>query len=75
MEISLDQAIGMHARALKGRAGKKSPMIARLRANDLKEMGDHEGYRVWMLVGEHAARLLAAQASAELDAPELEPAR
>jgi hypothetical protein len=74
MEISLEQAIGIHARALKGRAGKDSPRLARRRASDLRDMGDHEGFRVWMLVGDHAARLLAAQAGAEQSVQEVEPA-
>ena len=70
MDISLNEAIHMHARALKGRAGKKSPMLARLRAGDLKDRGDHEGFRVWTLVGEQAELLLAAQSRAERDAVE-----
>ena len=65
MDISLNEAIHMHARALKGRAGKKSPMLARIRAGDLKAKGDHEGFRVWTLVGEQAELLLAAQSRAE----------
>jgi hypothetical protein len=73
MDISLDEAIHMHARALKGRAGKKSPMLARIRAGDLKEKGDHEGFRVWTQVGEQAEMLLAAQSRAEQEA--LEKAR
>ncbi len=65
MDISLDQAIHMHARALKGRAGENSPMLARLRAGDLRDKGDLEGFRVWTQVGEQAELLLAAQSRAE----------
>jgi hypothetical protein len=64
MNVSLEQAIGIHARALKSRAGKKSPQLAKLRAHDLKAKGDLEGFRVWMLVGEHAAQLIAAEVEA-----------
>ena len=70
MNVSLDEAIGIHARALKSRSGKKSPLVARLRAHDLMAKGDAEGFRVWMQVGEQAAKLLAAQAAAELEALE-----
>ena len=65
MDISLDEAIHMHARALKGRAGGNSPMLARLRAGDLRDKGDLEGFRVWTRVGEQAELLLAAQLRAE----------
>jgi hypothetical protein len=59
MNISLHQAIKMHARALKSRAGRQSPSLARARAADLKDKGDIEGFRVWTLVGDHAELLLA----------------
>jgi len=72
MNVSLDQAISIHARALKGRAGKKSPMLARLRANNLKERGDIEGYHVWTQVSERAAQLLAAQGETAPELPETE---
>ena len=65
MNVSLDQAIQIHARALKGRAGKKSPLLARMRAEALKDQGDMEGFRVWTQVGEEAALLVAAQAASE----------
>jgi hypothetical protein len=58
MHISLDQAIDIHARALKGRSGKRCAAVAQLRAEALKAKGDLEGFRVWMMVGEKAARLL-----------------
>ncbi len=75
MNVSLDQAINIHARALKGRAGKKSPLLAQLRAKNLKEQGDLEGFRVWMLVGEQAAQLLAAQGDAGWETLEVEAVR
>jgi hypothetical protein len=70
MEISLDEAIHIHARALKGRAGGNSPMLARLRAGDLRDRGDLEGFRVWTRVGEQAELLLAAQLRGEREALE-----
>ena len=70
MDISLDEAIHMHARALKGRAGGNSPKLARLRAGDLRDKGDLEGFRVWTQVGEQAELLLAAQSRAEREAQE-----
>jgi len=70
MNVSLDQAIHIHARALKGRAGKKSPLLARMRAQALKEQGDMEGFRVWTQVGEQAALLVAAQAAVEEETAE-----
>ncbi len=70
MNVSLKQAIGIHARALKTRAGRKSPMMAHLHAQTLKNRGDLEGFEVWTQVGEQAAVLLAAQTAAELEALE-----
>jgi hypothetical protein len=70
MDISLDEAIHMHARALKGRAGGNSPKLARLRAGDLRDKGDLEGFRVWTRVSEQAELLLAAQSRAEREALE-----
>ena len=58
MNISLDEAIEIHVRALKHRWHKKPPPYARLRAATLKEAGDHEGHNVWILMAEVAERLL-----------------
>ncbi|MFY9627004.1 MAG: hypothetical protein WAK03_02475 [Methylocystis sp.] len=65
MNISLDEAINIHARALKGRAGWHSPRLAQARAQSLMDQGDLEGFSVWMRVGEQAALLLEAQVDAE----------
>jgi hypothetical protein len=65
MNISLDEAINIHARALKGRAGRHSPRLAQARAQSLMDQGDLEGFSVWMRVGEQAALLLEAQVDAE----------
>jgi hypothetical protein len=65
MNVTLEQAIAIHARALKSRAGKRSRRMAELRAQSFKARGDLEGFRVWMLVGEQAERLIAAEAEAD----------
>jgi hypothetical protein len=70
MNVSLDQAIQIHARALKGRTGKKSPLLAKMHAEALREKGDMEGFRVWTLVGEQAALLVAAQAASDEETAE-----
>jgi hypothetical protein len=58
MNISLDQAIEIHARVLKYRRDRAAPFHARKRAAELKLAGDFEGHAVWLLVAETAERLL-----------------
>jgi hypothetical protein len=58
MNITLDQAIEIHARALKHRLNNKAPSYAPRRAIALKQVGDLEGHTVWILVAETAERLL-----------------
>jgi hypothetical protein len=57
MEVSLEQAIEIHAKVLNRIHGKKASSDARKKANQLAEAGDQDGYRVWMKVGEAAERL------------------
>jgi hypothetical protein len=59
MNISLEQAIEIHARVLTYRHDREAPTQARRRASDLKAAGDHEGWAVWLLVAQAAHRLLA----------------
>ncbi len=59
MQISFEEALEIHARALTRRLGDKAPIDARQRAVDLKEAGDHEGHAVWLSVAETAERLLS----------------
>ncbi len=58
MQISLEEAIEIHARALTHRLGEKAPFDARQRAVDLKQAGDHEGHVIWLSVAEAAEQLL-----------------
>lgn len=58
MEVSLEQAIEIHARALKRRDGRFAPRKARKIADDCRAQGDQEGHKVWLLVGEKAEALL-----------------
>ena len=57
MEVSLEQAIEIHAKVLNRIHGKRASSDARRRARQLAEAGDQDGYRVWMKVGEVAEML------------------
>ncbi len=63
MEVSLEQAIEIHARALNRRNGRSAPRKALEIANSYRAQGDHEGHRVWLRVGEIAEDLLKAGAA------------
>lgn len=52
MEISLDQAIEIHARALRAQRGPDAPGVARRKARGLADAGDHEGHGIWLKVAE-----------------------
>ncbi len=58
MEVSLDQAIEIHARAMKQRDGRHAPVKAREIARQLASAGDREGHQVWLKVGEITEALL-----------------
>jgi hypothetical protein len=58
MEISLQQAIEIHAKALKKRHKHHAPHQARQYAHKLKHVNDHEGSDVWIRVAEVAEHLL-----------------
>jgi hypothetical protein len=60
MNVSLEQAIEIHARALSRRFKNDAPANARQRAAQLKEKGDYEGHLVWLDVAETSQRLLSA---------------
>ena len=68
MNISLDQAIEIHARVLMHRLNNKAPFCARRRAVALRELGDNEGYAVWLSVAKIAERLLI-----DVEKPQLAP--
>ncbi|MBU3886982.1 hypothetical protein FM996_12645 [Methylosinus sporium] len=64
MEISLEQAVEIHARALTHRLLGEAPSNARERATDFQKTGDSEGCVVWLRVAECAERLLREKAPA-----------
>ena len=47
MNVSLDQAIEIHAKALKHRFGERAPLLAEEKADHCAARGDDEGYAVW----------------------------
>jgi hypothetical protein len=50
MKVSLDQAIEIHAKALRHRHGTRAPLLAREKAHHCNASGDHEGHTVWQRV-------------------------
>jgi hypothetical protein len=58
MEVSLEQAIEIHAKVLKRVHGHRAPHKARGRASELAATDDHEGYQVWLRVADAAAEML-----------------
>lgn len=65
MEISLEEAIEIHARALTKRFAQRAPAAARQRAHRLKCSNDLEGHDVWRQVAEVAESLLSEEPEAE----------
>jgi hypothetical protein len=59
MNVSLDQAIEIHAKALKHRFGKRAPLLAEEKAHNCAAQGDDEGYAVWRQVAAVAETLPA----------------
>ncbi len=59
MTITLEQAIEIHAKALRYRHGLKAPRMAREKAAQLGSIGDREGLAVWIKVAEAAEALPA----------------
>ncbi len=57
MNVTLDQAIEIHARALKHRFGGRAALLAEERAHDCAADGDEEGRVVWLQVAAVARRL------------------
>jgi hypothetical protein len=50
MNVSLTQAIEIHAKALKQRFGKRAALLAEEKADHCAAQGDNEGYAVWRRV-------------------------
>lgn len=65
MEVSLEEAIAIHARVLWVRHRDKAPAKARDRALLLKRNGDHEGHEVWLRVAEVVAQLVDTSISSD----------
>ena len=50
MNVSLDQAIEIHAKELKYRFGKRAALMAKEKAHHCAAQGDDEGHAVWLRV-------------------------
>jgi hypothetical protein len=61
LNVSLDQAIDIHAKALTYRYGRTAPSQARLRGHDCSARGDREGHVIWEKVASIAEQLLTAE--------------
>jgi hypothetical protein len=55
--VSLNQAIEIHAKALKHRFGKRAALLAEEKADHCAARGDDEGYAVWRRVAAVAGML------------------
>ncbi|MBY6240152.1 hypothetical protein [Methylosinus sp. Sm6] len=72
MEVSLDQAVEIHARVLTHRLAREAPAKAREHAMDLQRAGDDEGHEVWLKVAHTAERLLGGEAASTAEATQLQ---
>jgi hypothetical protein len=63
MNISLEQAIEIHAKALRVSHGRKAEIYARERAASCKRQDDHEGDHVWNQVAEIVVQIEREQGS------------
>ena len=63
MNVSLDQAIEIHAKALFRRRRANAPRWARDQAHRCQAVGDHEGHVVWLKVAATADTLLNVRTS------------
>jgi hypothetical protein len=54
LNVTLNQAIEIHAKALRRRFGDRAPLLAREKANYCSTRGDHEGHAVWLEVADVA---------------------
>ena len=57
MNVSLDQAIEIHAKALKYRFGNRATALAKEKAHHCAARGDDEGRAVWQRVAAVAETL------------------
>jgi hypothetical protein len=61
MNVSLDQAIEIHAKALKHRFGHRAAVLAKEKAHHCAARGDDEGHSVWRRVAVVAEMLSEAK--------------
>ena len=61
MNVSLHQAIEIHARALKYRFGDRAALLAEEKAHQCAARGDAEGSAVWLQVAAVAGTLPEAR--------------
>ncbi len=59
MNVALEQAIEIHAKALKHRNGGQAPHIAREKARRCAASGDDDGRTVWLKVATVTEMLLS----------------
>jgi hypothetical protein len=57
MNVSLDQAIEIHAKALKYRFGKRAVLLAEEKAHHCAARGDDGGHGVWLRVAARVGML------------------
>jgi hypothetical protein len=57
MNVSLDQAIEIHAKALNHRFGTRAALLAEEKAQHCAAQGDEEGCAVWLRVASIAGSL------------------
>ncbi len=57
MEVSLEEAVEIHARVLRSWHKDGAPLKARDHAVLLRQNGDHDGHEVWLRVAEVAEQL------------------
>ena len=57
MNVSLNQAIEIHAKVLKYRFGNRAPLLAEEKAHHCAAQGDDEGRAVWLRVAAVAGML------------------
>jgi hypothetical protein len=62
MNVSLDQAIEIHAKVLKHRTGDRAPHLASEKASRCALAGDHHGHVIWSRVAVTAEALLTTAA-------------
>jgi hypothetical protein len=69
MNISLEEAIEIHAKVLKSQHKHRAPQRAREHAQRLKMINDHDGHEVWSRVAAAAERMLSEEKREFCDEP------